>query len=222
MPPHVSLRTNDRDFFTDKPLSSQRNQLESPLLRLPAELRNQIYGYCLLHSSTLRFRWKVAGYGGPGEALDKGAAFSAGITFACRQTRAETASVTPVKSVTFECRQNTSIINDFVSRCTAAELEAVTSICITRDKFHSSTGWATSHYQGFKFLRLFPSLHKLAIVLKVHGNHNGAGNSYFMTRYILSEMGERFKDSIIDEVTAITTSVAVVVEVRYRDLVASA
>jgi hypothetical protein len=77
-------------------LRSQRNQLESPLVRLPAELRNSIYGYCLLDDLPTRFRWKYEGWGGAVEALDKGVTVSAGITFACRQIRAETTSMKPV------------------------------------------------------------------------------------------------------------------------------
>jgi hypothetical protein len=125
----------------------------------------------------------------------------------------------PVESVTFECRQSTSIINDYVSRCTTAQLAVITSIRITRDKFHSDNNWVPSHYHGFKFLCLFPKLQKLTIVLKIHETHyggTGTGNDFYVTEYTLPYTGESFKESVAAKVRAITASVAVVVEVRYR------
>jgi hypothetical protein len=83
--------------YADSASSNERNDRESPLLRLPQEIRDQIYGYVFTHDTYI-FRSispRVAG-------LVQSKATSVGLVSACRRLHHETALL-PFTLGSFHC-----------------------------------------------------------------------------------------------------------------------
>lgn len=152
----------------DKHCRSQRNQLESPFLRLPTELRNTIYDH-VSRASTLDVSISHRGFGRAARSDDVHAIYNIPLRLTCRQIKVETADLI-YEAINFGCYMNVSIIESYLSQRTALQLESIKTIRISRDKYFNPSDWDSAHYRDFKFLGRLPNVEKITIVLKLYDN----------------------------------------------------
>lgn len=149
---------SQRQCQANAPISSLRNAHDSPLLRLPAEIRNRIYEYAL-YVRTLRTSRSghIQGY----HHLHA-------LPHTCRQLKEETALlIFSLNSITF----NKPVIDACALRLTAQQVGAVSRIrlkFIVRRFSACFVYWANSaliHEKEMQALDKFPNLRKLDITL---------------------------------------------------------
>jgi hypothetical protein len=104
---------------------SQRNQRESPLLRLPAELRNAIYVWAF--SGQPMFVRAITYYGVSTRSLAMGTYHSISILLACRQMHVEAESLLYKYSCFNVCFIFESV-SRFALKRTPVQLDAITSL----------------------------------------------------------------------------------------------
>ena len=143
------------DLHADFGNSTSRNQSESPLLQLPAELRNIIYTYVLQeHSRVAAFPLRNTG---PRR-------YPLALLFVCRQIHAETALL-PYALNTFLVGDITCYIDDalgFLRNRSPAQLRSIQYLYIYYN-IHGSIRGVNSTMDGFKFLDMLPRLRTLQI-----------------------------------------------------------
>jgi hypothetical protein len=137
--------------------SAERNDRESPLLRLPGELRNRIYGY-VFDGSILSFVRSLVNV-----VLSQPIAPGLPLTRVCRKLHKETALV-PFKSMVVEC-STLDTFNGLVSRLNQAQRQSLTSLRLyvrlhTRDVDNFLEWMALA---GQSFSKMFPGVRKVQV-----------------------------------------------------------
>jgi hypothetical protein len=127
------------------PFSTKHNDPVSPLLRLPAELRNQIYEYALTSTEPLAFSWKKSPLEKKkrrnGIQLSSGAPPGLALLFVCRKTHYETVLL-PFVFNTVQCR-SLAVLERLRNRLSPDQRRAITKLRLI-----------THFYQEFNFLRM--------------------------------------------------------------------
>jgi len=144
---HLKCICSGRLTFT----STKTNQLRSPFLRLPAELRNRIYGYTLAYGTLEVPSWSQWGQL---PLLD------VGLLRTCRQIHAETTMLFYSLN-TFRLNNNMDLVT--LTACLNAEKRSVIRRLDLNLRAALAINDAMRHGCGCPKLRLFPSLESIHI-----------------------------------------------------------
>ncbi|KAF1959433.1 hypothetical protein CC80DRAFT_585957 [Byssothecium circinans] len=154
------------DPSTSKEAITLRNQKESPLLRLPGELRNRIYRYAL--SGITINLYKGDGNKFSTKSISHGAHIL-GLAKVCRQIHAEIDPLLVYRANTFRVDlQNYSALGDFVKSLKAKPLAAIETVCIPMTQCFEGlkipNHWITAHGLSIQLLGLSKLLIETEIV----------------------------------------------------------
>ena len=168
--------------------STARNQLQSPLLRLPPEIRNKLY-ILVLGGRTCRFKDAID----RGHAIldTKGERHVFGLLFVCHQIYSET-SLLPYSLNTFSFREFDLSLNPFLDHRRFSHIQAITALELVT--YQADRMWAGPHREAdlikevekTKAWERLPHLREIIIIVdlneSLHVEYETRGFNYLTIR----------------------------------------
>jgi len=187
---------------------SQRNQVQSPLLRLPSELRNIIYRYVFQGCSI----WVTKNHQDLLYGLRLWCIHDLDIVsllLTCRQVHAE-AAILPYRFLVFEFHGGAAIIEKFLSARSPAQLEAIQTIRVSIEHYSFQSSSATEDYKRFDFVRSLPRLQHITNDLRSY--------QFCPTKKSLLKDTFEYNQAFKHGVGAVNASIKISLKIHHPDL----
>lgn len=185
-------------FKTNTRIRTVQNQQTSPLLRLPAELRNQIFGLAfgcfLVPVGKYKYSSKLFCAQVPKNTASATLIELLEATACCRQVHAETALL-PFKNNDISLGgMDQACVRTFVTALTPAQKEAVTSVHLTMD------GWGQKQERSLSYVLELSNLRRLKTTIFTMHDEQREAEGYMKMIEGAFEKGNGPKPELVFEV----------------------